>query len=64
MTFDRPRQRDITADVERHAKAAGIDFHLELAYLPEPWSATNLLSPSLGLTADGRSWHLQDIEED
>ncbi|KAF8962996.1 hypothetical protein BDZ97DRAFT_1822531, partial [Flammula alnicola] len=62
MTFDRPRERDITADVERHAKAAGIDFNLELAYQPEPSSATNPLSPSFGLTADGRSWHLQDIE--
>ncbi|KAF8962988.1 hypothetical protein BDZ97DRAFT_1822479 [Flammula alnicola] len=64
MTFDRQRQRDIAADVERHAKAAGIDFNLELAYLPEPLSASDPLSPSFGLTEDGRSWHLQDIEED
>ncbi|KAF8974746.1 hypothetical protein BDZ97DRAFT_1775205 [Flammula alnicola] len=63
MAFNRPRERDITADVERYAKAAGIDFNLELAYLPEPSSATDPLSPSFGLTEDGRSWHLQDIED-
>ncbi|KAF8963001.1 hypothetical protein BDZ97DRAFT_1758952 [Flammula alnicola] len=61
MTFHRRRQRDITADVEHHAKAAGIDFKLELIYQPDPHE--NPLSTSSGIKVDGRSWDLPDIDE-
>ncbi|KAF8963004.1 hypothetical protein BDZ97DRAFT_1065416 [Flammula alnicola] len=63
MTFDRPRERDIAPDVDLYAKAAGIDFKLELTYHPGPPSVDNPLSPSFGISEDGLSWNLPDIDE-
>jgi hypothetical protein len=51
ISFQRPRQKDITEDVSRIAKEAGIEVKLDLTYLPEEgFTFLKRLSPSFGLT--------------
>lgn len=46
----RRRQKDITEDVSRLAKEAGIEVKLELTYPPESSQFLERLSPSFKLT--------------
>jgi len=48
--FLRPRQQDITEDVSRLAKEAGIEVKLDLTYQPES------PSPSFGVTSNDCTW--------
>lgn len=58
VEFDREKQFDIKEEVMNAAKEAGVDdFKLELYYLSEKPGHLEPLSPSFGLTDDGRSWH-------
>ena len=50
MLFQRHRQKDITEDVSRLAKEAGIEVELELTYAAESAISLDRLSPSFGLT--------------
>ena len=54
ISFQRRRQKDITEDVSRIAKEAGIEVKLGLTYLPEEPDHELLkhLSPSFGLPSD------------
>ncbi|KIM41316.1 hypothetical protein M413DRAFT_146373 [Hebeloma cylindrosporum] len=50
--FQRRRQRDITEDVSRHAKEAGIEVKLDLVYPVERFHLVDRLSPSCGFIPD------------
>ena len=53
ISFQRRRQNDITEDISRIAKEAGIEVKLDLTYLPEEGSTfLKRLSPSFGLTSN------------
>ena len=54
--FQRRRQKDITAEVSRLAKEAGIEVKLDLTYPPEGSKFFDRLSPSFGLTSNDCMW--------
>jgi hypothetical protein len=54
--FQRYRQKDITEDVSRLAKEAGIEVKLDLNYPPESSKLLDRLSTSYGLTSNGGTW--------
>jgi len=50
ILFQRHRQKDITEDVSRLAKEAGIEVKLDLTYVAESPILLDRLCPSFGLT--------------
>jgi hypothetical protein len=54
--FQRRRQKDITGEVSRLAKEAGIEVKLDLTYPPEGSKFFDRLSPSFGLTPHDCMW--------
>jgi len=54
--FQRPLQKDITEDVSRLAKEAGVEVKLYLAYAPLGSRFFDRLSPSFGLTLNDSIW--------
>ncbi|KIM44045.1 hypothetical protein M413DRAFT_443105 [Hebeloma cylindrosporum] len=57
--FLRPRQLDITGEVQRLAQAAGVDLHLDLSYAtagPKEFDRLSALSGSSGLTQYDPLW--------
>jgi len=59
--FQRRRQRDITEEVSRLAKEAGIEVKLDLTYPPEGSRFFDRLSPSFGLTSNDCMWSSEMI---
>jgi hypothetical protein len=59
--FQRRRQKDITEEVFRLAKEAGIEVKLDLIYSPDGSRFFDPFSPSFGLTSDDRMWSSQII---
>ncbi|KIM41317.1 hypothetical protein M413DRAFT_146379 [Hebeloma cylindrosporum] len=54
--FQRQRQRDITEDVFRLTKEAGIEVKLDLTYPPEDSRFVDRFSPSFGFTSNDEPW--------
>ena len=54
--FQRRRQKDITEEVSRRAKEAGIELKLDLTYAPEGSRFFDRFSPSFGLTSNDCMW--------
>ena len=59
--FHRPMQKDITGEVSRLAKEAGVEMQLDLAYAPLCPRFFDLLSPSFGLTLNDSIWSSEII---
>ena len=59
--FQRPMQKDITEDVSRLAKEAGVEVKLDLAYAPPGSRFFDRLSPSFGLTFNDSIWSSEII---
>jgi len=59
--FQRPLQKDITEDVSRLAKEAGVEVKLYLAYAPPSSRFFDRLSPSFGLTFNDSIWSSESI---
>jgi len=56
INFWRRRQKDITAEVSRLTKEAGVEVKLDLTYVPEDSRIFDHLSPSFGLTPNDCMW--------
>jgi hypothetical protein len=54
-------QKDITEEVSRLAKEAGVEMRLDLAYAPESSRFLDRLSPSFGLTSNDGTWSSEII---
>jgi uncharacterized protein YqcC (DUF446 family) len=61
IDFQRPRQKDITEDVTRLAKEAGIEVKLDLTYPSEGYRFFDRLSPSFGFTSNDDMWSSETI---
>jgi hypothetical protein len=56
LYFQRRRQKDITEEISRLAKEAGVEVKLDLTYAPEGPRCFDRLSPSFGLTSNDGTW--------
>jgi hypothetical protein len=61
IKFQRPRQKDISENVTRLAKEAGIEVKLDLTYPPEGYRSIDRLSPSFGFTSNDDMWSSEMI---
>jgi hypothetical protein len=61
LYFQRRRQKDITEEVSRLAKEAGVEVKLDLTYAPEGPRCFDRLSPSFGLTSNDGTWSSEII---
>ena len=61
LHFQRRRQKDITEDVFRLAKEAGVEVKLDLTYAPEGFRFLDRLSPSFGLRSNDSTWSSEII---
>ena len=61
INFRRRRQKDITEEVSRLAKEAGVEVKLDLTYAPEGSRVFDHLSPSFGLTPNDCMWSSEVI---
>ena len=59
--FQRQRQKDISEEVSRLAKEAGIEVKLDLDYPTEGSRFFDPLSPSFGFTSDNDTWSSEMI---
>jgi hypothetical protein len=59
--FRRRREKDITEEVSRLAKEAGVEVKLDLTYAPEGSRIFDHLSPSFGLTPNDCLWSSEII---
>ena len=59
--FQRRIQKDITEEVSRLAKEAGVEVKLDLTYVPEGSRFFDRLSPSFGLTSNDCMWSAEII---
>jgi len=59
--FQRRRQKDITEEVSRLAKEAGIEVKLDLVYTPGGSRFLDRFSPSFGLTSNDCMWSSEII---
>ena len=59
--FQRRRQKDITEEVSRLAKEAGIEVKLDLIYAPDGSTFLDRFSPSFGLTSNDCMWSSEVI---
>jgi hypothetical protein len=56
IDFQRRKQKDITGEVSRLAKEAGIEVSLDLTYAPESSRFFDRFSPSFGLMSNDCTW--------